>query len=287
MSSGRRRLALPSTCRLRVIAALALLTIVSMFSPPALLAQPADLPIPTASGEPLPSGIRIVKTPQGALYADRKERILYGMDMRTVLRSGPDPTQYCTGECAKEWQPLLAPAGTRPNIRYPSGRPKPRDDETSGKPAFYTQAAAPDWTVIAGPAGPQWVYKGWHMAFTRRGGDVRSTAFDGAENHTWNTLKFVPPVPELVAPGNVKPAFVDGRYVLVSEDGRALFTGQCKPACTDWQPLPAGMASAPLGQWAVATDGDSPRWTYRGKPVFVSQLEDPSQVPATGKVLVP
>jgi predicted lipoprotein with Yx(FWY)xxD motif len=180
---------------------------------------------------------------------------------------------------------MLAP-GAQPNIRFPTGFGDQRKQQPSDQ-TFFTQTNAPDWTVIAGPQGPQWVYKGWHMVFTRRDGSARSTALDGAENRTWNTLKFVPPVPKLVAPENVKPAFVDGRYVLVSDEGQALFTGNCKESCASWHPFPAGMASAPVGQWVVKNDGDRPQWTYRGMPVFVTGDDQRGEVPAAARPLQP
>ena len=63
--------------------------------------------------------------------------------------------------------------------------------------------------MIAGPAGPQWVYKGWHTVYVRNGDGCASTRFDGAENQTWNTLKFVPPMPVVEAPAGIR-AVLDG-----------------------------------------------------------------------------
>lgn len=248
----------------------------------AVQAQPMDLPIPAAKTDQFPPGVRVAKTAQGAVYVDRRGHVLYGMDMRTLLRAGPDPSRYCQDACAQSWDPLLAPADAAPNILFPMG-----NRESPPKNGFVTQANAPDWTVIAGPQGPQWVYKGWHMVFTRHGDRAGSTAHDGDENRVWNTLKFVPPVPKVTAPNNVRPAFVEGRYVLTTDDGRLLFTGDCSGTCTDWQPLPAAMASAPLGQWTVQATGDTPQWTYNGKPVFIGRGDKPDGVPSAGKLLQP
>ena len=247
------------------------------------IAQPADLPIPPATTDHYPQNIHIAKTGSGSVYVDGRGRVLYGMDMRTVLRAGPDPSRYCQDACSKNWDPVLAPADTAPNIQFPlSNR-----ENAPAKDGLVTQANAPDWTVIAGPQGPQWVYKGWHMVFTRHGDRPGSIAYDGDENRVWNTMKFVPPVPKVAAPDNVRPAFVDGRYLLATEDGRLLFTGECKSACSDWRPLPAAMASAPMGPWAVRADGDTPQWSYHGKPVFVAQGDGTDGVPAAGKPLQP
>lgn len=259
----------------------------------AALAQPADLPVPAASTNHYPPGVHVITAPEGAVYADDRGHVLYGMDMRTVLRWSPDAAQYCIGECAKEWEPLLAPAGTQPNISFPVERDRrgERGAAASKSPwpqaAAYTQRDAPDWTVIAGPQGPQWVYKGWHLVFIHRGDRPGSTALDGALDKTFNTLKFVPPVPEISAPTNVQPILLGGAYVLADGEGRVLFTGKCAKDCAAWRPFGAGMASSPIGAWAVKADVDSPQWTYRGQPVFVSQEDDPTAAPASGKPLRP
>lgn len=270
---------------------LPLAAVLSLAIPATAGAQPADLPIPAATTDRYPPGVSVARTKDGPVYVDAKGRTLYGMDLRTVLRWAPDPTLYCQDACMQNWQPLLAPAGARPNIRYPQNRPRGDDEKPaqSAAPAeeFVNPQRAPDWTVIEGPQGPQWVYKGWHMVFTRKGDKPRSAAFDGADNKVWNTLKFVPPVPKIEAPGGVTTIFADGAYALAAPDGRVLFTGKCGKDCGGWQPMAGGMANRSAGQWAVSTAGDTPQWTYKGKPVFISQEDDPSQPPANGTVLRP
>lgn len=268
-------------------------------------AQPSDLPIPPATTSEYPNGISVAKLPGGPVYVDAKGRTLYGMDMRTLKRFGPDPAQYCKDECARDWEPVLAEEGTKPNIAFPAGfsrliqqallsgkqfrpggEPGTEVDE-EGRTFYSNPQEAPDWTVIAGPQGPQWVYKGWHMVFTRKDEKPGSAKFEGAENMTWNTLKFVPPVPEIVAPKEVTTAFVDGAYVLADDEGRLLFTGRCHRECADWVPLVGGMMSREIGSWQVDLARDSPQWTYRGKPVFVSDSTDPALLPSGGEVLRP
>ena len=277
-------------------------------SPSMASAQPADLPIPAATTSAYPPGVHVAKTAGGkagetaggAVYVDRQGRVLYGLDMRVLLRAGPDPAQYCQAACSQVWEPLAAPAGAKPNIAYPIGN---RDrggtgnaarSEADGKPPrdapgpFYDQPQkAPDWTVIAAPQGPQWVYKGWHLVFTRRGDKLGSTAFDGAEDKAWNTLKFMPPPPELDAPSSVKALAYAGAYVLADTRGHVLFTGRCTQDCPAWRPLSAGMASAEVGGWAVDNRGETPRWAYRGKPVFVSESDDPARLPQGAQALHP
>jgi predicted lipoprotein with Yx(FWY)xxD motif len=274
------------------------------------MAQPADLPIPAATTNEYPVGVSVAQTAAGPVYADSRGRTLYGMDMRTLLRAGADPSQYCQEACAQTWEPLLAPPGARVDIAYPQsfGERLRRELEASApaaKPAraprkaadesesddgakFYSNPQkAPDWTVIAGPQGPQWVYKGWHMVYVRKGDAPGSTRFDGAEDFTWNTLKYVPPVPRITAPPSVSTILVGGRYALADKDGRVLFTGDCGDNCAGWTPLTGGLASRGVGEWAVTRTGDAAQWTYRGKPVYVSRLDDPMQVPAAGVMLHP
>ena len=136
-------------------------------------AQPADLPIPPATTGEYPPGVKVAKTPAGMVYAAADGRTLYGMDMRTLIRWGPDPSQYCREACAETWEPLLAPAGAKPNLGYPTRGSGSR--ATPGEGLVQPQRA-PDWAIIAGPQGPQWVYKGWHMVFVRKGDKPSSTA---------------------------------------------------------------------------------------------------------------
>jgi len=248
-------------------------------------AQPADLPIPAATTDRYPEGIRLGRADAGPVYVDRRGLTLYGMDMRTLLRWAPDPALFCKDACLDQWEPLLAPAGSQVNIRYP--RNAGGQQRTEDGKEFVQPQKAPDWTVIQGPRGPQWVYKGWHMVFTRKGDRRGSSAFDGADGFTWNTLKFVPPVPKIAAPANVATAFVDGAYALTDTHGRVLFTGRCSHDCARWHPLPAALASRGFGDWKVVAGSDRPQWSWRGKPVFVSDEEDSKSVPAGGTVLRP
>lgn len=252
-------------------------------TPQIAAAQPADLPIAPATTDRYPPGVKVVKTASGKVYADQRGLTLYGMDMRTVLRWSPDPARFCKDTCRREWEPVLAPAGSVPNIRYPG----PGSRNLSAPEGMVHPQKAPDWTIIAGADGPQWVYKGWHLVFTRRGSKAGSVVFDGADNRTWNTLKFVPPVPTIIAPRQVATAYVGDSYAFTSSEGHVLFTGRCTRDCAGWTPLPAGMASSGVGEWKVNLAGDQAQWTWRGKPVFVSQGKDPQAVPPGSTILRP
>lgn len=286
--------------------------IASGLVPAMALAQPADLPIPAATTSQYPPGVSVRKTAGGPVYTDARGRTLYGMDMRVLIRWSPDPALYCKDDCARDWEPLMAPEGAKPNIMFPRGfgdrgaagparppagaapaaTPQPRlqPERAPGQAplpeGFVLPQRAPDWTIIAGPSGPQWVYKGWHLVYTRKNDRPGSSTFDGADRFTWNTLKFVPPVPEVKAPPGVATAFAKGAYLLSDKDGHALFTGNCAATCT-WIPLAAPAASRPVGEWSVNLGGDRPQWNWRGKPVFVSQEDDPLSAPGSGALVRP
>ena len=181
----------------------------ALLAPVCALAQPADLPIPPATTDHYPPGVAVRQTAAGPVYADAAGHTLYGMDMRTLVRWSPDPAQFCQSECAANWEPMLAPAEAKPNVVFPRGfGNRPRGNMNAVPTGFIAPQTAPDWTIIAGPQGPQWVYKGWHMVFARKGEVPGQAGFDGADQRSWNTLKFVPPVPKLTTPANVAPVFV-------------------------------------------------------------------------------
>ncbi|MDG2002992.1 MAG: hypothetical protein P8J20_06625, partial [Novosphingobium sp.] len=158
------------------------------------LAQPVDLPIPPAKTSEYPTGISVAENDAGPVYVNQQGQTLYGMDLRTVQRWAPDGVSYCSTRCS-EWEPVLAPADSKPNIAYPRGfgpRRRAEQAKLAAKGYHAQPQKAPDWTVIEGPHGLQWVYKGWHMVYTRKGDQQGSTQHDGASNFIWNTLKFVP-----------------------------------------------------------------------------------------------
>lgn len=263
--------------------ALALTQALAIASP--ALAQPVDLPIAPATTRDYPPGVRVTGAGDNAVYADRRGLVLYGMDMRTMLRWAPDPALYCKDACADEWEPLLAPADAKPNIAFPQGF---GDRGRKLPEGFVNPQTAPDWTVIQGAQGPQWVYKGWHLVFIRKGDRPGDTSHDGLENRSWNTLKFVPPQPAIIAPPNVSTVFAGGAWSFADSEGRVLFTGTCKHAdCTAWVPFGAGLASRGVGAWKVGSAGATPQWLYKGKPVYVSRDDDPLAAPATAKLLRP
>ena len=288
----------------------------ALTGPAAVHAQPVDLPIPASQGDPLPPGVKVKSTDQGPVYVDQQGMTLYGMDMRMLIRWGPNPALYCQDACAAQWEPLLAAPGSKPNVRFPrgfgeapttgaqtpgarapgpqlAGPPLPgaqaprRPGEEILPPGFVPPQKAPDWTIIDGPQGPQWVYKGWHVVYTRKGDRPGSTKFDGTDEFTWNTLKYVPPKPHVDTPFASTVVLISGSYALADDKGRVLFTGRCNSDCAQWQPLAGGMASRGMGDWAVSHAADQPQWSYRGRPVFVSQEDDPTLAPTGGTVLRP
>lgn len=266
-------------------------SLVTLSLPCAVQAQPLDLPIAPATTTIYPPGVKVVKAGAGPVYADKRGRTLYGMDMRTLVRWNPDPALFCADACAKDWEPLLAPASAKPNIMFARGfgeaRRTPGSPPPSLPPGFVAPQTAPDWTIIAGTAGPQWVYKGWHVVYTRKGSKKGAAQFDGADQLSWNSLKFIPPVPEVKAPNAIKPLMIGGAYALADKDGHVLFTGTCASNCSTWVGLTGGMASLAVGDWTIGNAGERPQWSYRGQPVYVAGGDDPTAIPAGATVLRP
>jgi predicted lipoprotein with Yx(FWY)xxD motif len=273
------------------------------------LAQPADLPIPAAVSTDLPTGISIAKTKNGSVYVDAKGHVLYGMDLRTLIARTANGLKYCSGPCLEEWEPFAAPAGSKTDNSAAAdpynqilraqgqggqgGQQGGQGQQATGGGGGNNTGRStgdaqnvPDWTVVDGPAGPQWAYKRWHLVFTHKGDKPGQTDKDGYDGYVWNTLKYVPPVPKLIAPTTVASALQSGSYVLTDKQGRVLFTGVCTKDCR-WVPLQAGAAGRGLGEWTVDRSGDTPQWMYRGKPVYVSQEDDPLQTPAGASALRP
>jgi predicted lipoprotein with Yx(FWY)xxD motif len=246
--------------------------------PAPLWAQAADLDIPVAAADHFPRGISV----RARVYTDQRGLTLYGMDMRAATGRTGQPALYCSGECLTQWEPLLAPRGA-PVSPVPREFGGPRAPSAAVKPA----SDNPDWTVIEGPAGPQWVYKKVHLIFTRKGDTPGSTAHDGTDDFLWNSLKYLPPPPRLIAPPDVAARLVDGAYVLADAQGNRLFSPKNK-ACADpcgWRPHATGMVRQGVGQWTVRQTADQAQWVYRGKPVYRADPRQP--VPAEGVALTP
>lgn len=248
------------------------------FFPAPLWAQAADLDIPVAAADHFPRGISV----KARVYTDRRGLTLYGMDMRAATGRTGQPALYCSGDCLTQWEPLLAPRGA-PISPLPRAFGGPRQEAPVVEPA----SANSDWTVMEGPAGPQWVYKKVHLVFTRKDARPGSTEHDGADSYLWNSLKYLPPPPKLVAPPDVTARLADGAYVLADAQGNWLFSpksADCADPC-GWRPHSTGMARGSVGQWSVRQTADFAQWIYRGKPVYRAAPRQP--VPADGVALTP
>lgn len=306
--------------RLTILAGVLAAALPMALAPAAVRAQPVDIPVPAAKTTEFPAGIKVAKVPGGEVYVDAQGRTLYGMDMRMVARWSVDTSKYCQDRC-EEWEPVLAPAAAKPNLtlfrgfRGPpggagtgaggaAGAARPAGAAAApggvnqqqlaaffgqgGAPAgMYTQANAPDWAIVDGPAGPQYVYKGYNMVYVRKGDRPRSTRYEGADGQIWNTLKFIPPAPKMAAPGGVGSVFVKDAYLLTDKDGKLLYTGRCGKDCASWRPLAAGVASQGVGEWTVDRSSDRPMWLYRGKPVFVAADDQVASLPRSTVALRP
>lgn len=253
-------------------------------------AQPVDFPLLPAASSDLPPGVSIKRTSSGPIYVDAQGRTLYGLDFRTLeLRTG-EPHKFCSDECKKMWEPMAPPPGT-PLAAYPPPRQGGGGGGGRQLPPAIPGAKPTDWVAIQAADGPQWLFKQWHLVFTRRGDKPGSTEWDGSDDFTWNTLKYVPPVPQLPLPPTVAPLFKDGAYVLAAKDGRLLYSfpqaKSCAATCREAEVFPSSMLSQGMGDWKVLQNADSSQWAYRGQPVFVSRSADASSIPAGAQLLRP
>ena len=208
-----------------------------------------------------PAGVTVARGESGFHFADARGMTLYALNQRIARSRGGGKLPYCVGPCTAVWTELSAPADAKP---------------------------VGDWTVLPGTAGPQWVYRG-NPVFLFKADKAPSDVGGDQYEDLWTAIAYISPAPKLAAPATVMPLYSKGDYILADGNGRALFVAASTMACAGecgWQPLVAGMAARAVGDWAVARDGPEVHWTYRGKPVFVSQ-DDQATVPGGAQVLRP
>jgi predicted lipoprotein with Yx(FWY)xxD motif len=208
-----------------------------------------------------PDGVSFAQSNLGPVYVDAHGMTLYALNMRYAAPRTQDfnGLKYCTGPCAQNWIPLAS---------IPEAKPLGQ------------------WRVVDGARGPQWAYRG-DPVFTYVGDKAPgSTAGDGYDDG-WTAMRYIPPVPKVVGPANVMPLFADGAYLLVDRQGHALYSGTCASDCDNWSPFLAGMAAQGVGDWTVSHDGDRAQWMLHGRPVYVSQEDVPTQVPANTSAIRP
>ncbi len=93
---------------------------------------------------------KVADTAKGKVLADAR-----GMTLYTFDRDGAG-TSACTGQCAQNWPPLLAPADAKP---------------------------MGSWTIITRPdGGKQWAYKGKPLYGWARDGKPGDVTGDGVNN---------------------------------------------------------------------------------------------------------
>jgi predicted lipoprotein with Yx(FWY)xxD motif len=225
----------------------------------ALAILAASLPALAAAKTPkaardYPEGIAVGETPAGRVHVNRKRMTLYTLSVRWARARSGVGIEYCNEACLAAFAPLAADADAKP---------------------------VGEWSVIAGPIGPQWAYKKNPVfAFNgdQRPGDTKGDGWD----LLWSTLFYTPPKPQFVAPPAVAVTPVKGENVLTDPQGRALFLASGTGA--GLSPFPAAMASRDIGEWTVLRDGDAPRWAWRKRPVFVGEL---ASLPADAEVIKP
>jgi predicted lipoprotein with Yx(FWY)xxD motif len=192
------------------------------------------------------AGIQIPAT--AAAYADGKGMTLYTYDKDDGGKSA------CTGDCAKDWVPLAAPA---------------------------TATAFGDWTVVARDDGSkQWALKGkplYTYAKDTKPGDGGGNGVD----QVWHIAlaKFgegykLPDGLALLDSANAAGG------ALVNDQGMPLYTYDKDPTggkptcvaqpCSDhWAPYLAAQIAKPVGDFTVIDRGDGVfQWAFKGKPLY-------------------
>lgn len=203
-----------------------------------------------------PEGVAFRKAKVGFRYVDASGKTLYALNSFEARSRGGFGRPFCIGPCEQVWAPLTAPADAKPVGR---------------------------WKVMPGAKGPQWAY-GNNLVFTYIAEQPGETRGDGIED-IWSVAEYVPPVPQIAGPAGVKPVYVEGGYRLANGAGHALYSTKSRKAAGT--PYLAGAASLGVGDWTVASNGNHMQWQYHGKPVFISQEEKPTDVPAGAIALVP
>ena len=218
-------------------------------------------PAAWAKSEPArdyPAAVQVGTSPQGPVYVDARKRTLYSMSLRWAQARTGVGIEYCGAACLAAWTPLAAPRDAKP---------------------------VGEWSVIAGPIGPQWAYAKNPVFVFKADAAPGALGGDGWD-YLWSALFYVPPKPDLVAPPGVAVKAVEGRNFLADAAGHPLFTPG-KGEATDAAPFAAGMVSRPIGEWSVLRGSDLPQWAWRGRPVFVAANADPRLLPAGAEAILP
>jgi predicted lipoprotein with Yx(FWY)xxD motif len=184
------------------------------------------------------------------VLADSKGLTLYTYDKDSPGKSA------CSGDCAKAWTPLAAPA----------------DAQASG-----------DWTVAVRDDGSkQWAFKGKALYTSSLDSKPSETKGNGADNGAWHTALHNPaagtPLPDGIATREETNAggmaFIDARKkTLYVFDGDAKSdTPPCAPGATcinHWLPMIAPELANNVGDFSPVSRVDGTKqWAYRGKPLY-------------------
>ena len=119
--------------------------------------QPARIPI----GPPLnaPPGFKVTTTVAGRLLVNDKDYSIYSWD------KDPPNKSVCTGDCARTWHPILAPAAAQPQGEWTIIQRAPGERQWAfRKKPVYTFSEDLGRESVTGGDMP-----GWHNVFTQTG----------------------------------------------------------------------------------------------------------------------
>jgi predicted lipoprotein with Yx(FWY)xxD motif len=192
------------------------------------------------------AGINIPAT--GAAYADAKGMTLYTFDADAPGKSA------CTGDCAKSWPFLAAPADARP---------------------------FGDWSVVTREDGSkQWALRGKPLYTSVKDARLMDGAGNGVDG-VWHIALFKPDEGQKTPDGVAIQELANAAGVaLVDDQGMPLyvFDGDMagrKPTCVaapcadHWTAFQAAQLAKPVGAFTVIDRGDGLfQWAFQGRPLY-------------------
>lgn len=214
----------------------------------------------------MPAGITFnivgAQTAMSAMGAFRGYNVITDWRHKTIYTTENDPPNKsaCTGDCAKTWLPLEAPA----------------DAKSSG---FWTVVTRDDGKKqLARHSKPLYTYSGDKNAGDMKGASVESWHFVLNKSMDGVPLPDGITTEEMVGAGG--QAFIDARgrtlYVYTGDikaDSRA-----CAPGtdCTQqFRPLVAPQLASTLGDFtAIARPDGSKQWAYQSQPLYTYDGDD-------------
>ena len=190
--------------------------------------------------------------PAAVTVAGQEQKYLVGPEGAPLfVFEGDGDMQECTGECARQWPPLMVRAG---------------------------EAGIGEWRPqLATQDQYQWYFRGRPVHFGRhhRAGPDGFVA-PGGGGH-FRALRYSGGAPAIVAPAAVGLRGLEQGYALTDAHGLTLYSlpkahkaQDCTGLCLgNWKPMPAPELAMPVGDWTAIDRPDGIRqWAWRGRAAY-------------------